>query len=231
MNDQPPLYHGIPRDQIDWFPTIDREKCLACLTCVRFCKTGVYVAEEGKPVVKAPDRCVVGCTGCDKICPAGAISHPPKAYLAGLLQERYRSDRNGDADGASPAAKQLTILWRRLVQEAETCPRCAATEGELEQAVTELTARLSPQKIEVVLKKKAITPEEFQTDPTRSNAILFNGSSLEELLKAKAGTSRCCGVCGDAACRTVETANASYEVIPAAMIVQAGMAAVERFDC
>ena len=42
----------------------------------------LYVLEEkyGKkrPIVTNPYNCVVLCTGCDSICPAGAISHPTK---------------------------------------------------------------------------------------------------------------------------------------------------------
>jgi len=36
--------------------------------------------DEGnkRTVVKNPNGCVVTCTGCDPICPAGAIKHPSK---------------------------------------------------------------------------------------------------------------------------------------------------------
>jgi formate hydrogenlyase subunit 6/NADH:ubiquinone oxidoreductase subunit I len=34
--------------------------------------------EKLKTIVKNPNSCVVTCTGCDDICPAGAISHPSK---------------------------------------------------------------------------------------------------------------------------------------------------------
>ncbi len=75
-------WHGIPRSQIPWHPTIDYEKCVSCGKCVEYCTLGTYVFEEkdGKkrPVVKNPNKCVVLCSGCDAICPAGAISHPSK---------------------------------------------------------------------------------------------------------------------------------------------------------
>ena len=78
-------WHGIPRSKIPWYPTIDYEKCVSCGKCVEYCKLGAYTFEEkeGKtrPVVKNPDNCVVLCTGCDSICPAGAISHPSKKQI------------------------------------------------------------------------------------------------------------------------------------------------------
>jgi len=77
-------WNGIPRNKIKWHPTIDEEKCTHCLQCVAFCKQGVYGVKEGKPQIVNPNNCVVGCTGCDGICPVKAISHPPKEYLEKL---------------------------------------------------------------------------------------------------------------------------------------------------
>ena len=77
-------WNGIPRSQIKWHPIIDKNKCTQCLTCVSFCKQGVYEEKEGKPVVVNPLNCVVGCVGCESICPNQAIRHPPKDYLEKL---------------------------------------------------------------------------------------------------------------------------------------------------
>jgi NAD-dependent dihydropyrimidine dehydrogenase PreA subunit len=63
----------------NWFPTIDEEKCVACLQCVQFCPHGVYEEREGRPIVVNPDACVEFCRGCQKICDAGAISFPGDA--------------------------------------------------------------------------------------------------------------------------------------------------------
>ena len=75
-------WHGIPRNKIPWYPKINYEKCISCGKCVDYCKLGAYEFEEKggkkKPVVTNPYNCVVLCTGCDSICPAGAISHPTK---------------------------------------------------------------------------------------------------------------------------------------------------------
>ena len=75
-------WNGVPLDQINWFPTIDKSKCTKCFECINFCAHGVYTKnEQNEPVVSEQYNCVVGCTGCQKICPVGAISFPPREYL------------------------------------------------------------------------------------------------------------------------------------------------------
>ncbi|ADM28112.1 4Fe-4S ferredoxin iron-sulfur binding domain protein [Ignisphaera aggregans DSM 17230] len=58
-----------------WYPVIDYEKCIGCLTCVNFCPHEVYTVENGKPKVVNPDNCVEFCRGCQKLCPTGAITY------------------------------------------------------------------------------------------------------------------------------------------------------------
>lgn len=63
----------------NWYPIIDYEKCIECLTCANFCPPhGVYEvpSNPGKPrVANPPENCVEFCRGCQRICPAGAISY------------------------------------------------------------------------------------------------------------------------------------------------------------
>ncbi len=73
-------YKGVPRGEIHWNPTVDPAKCSSCGKCVEFCKRGVYTFDGG-PVVTNPSRCVVSCTGCQKICPEQAISFPTLVSL------------------------------------------------------------------------------------------------------------------------------------------------------
>jgi len=84
-------WHGIPRDKIPWYPTINYEKCVTCGKCVDFCHMKVFEIEddEGKKrtVVKNLNGCVVTCTGCDSICPTGAISHPSKKEFLARIRE------------------------------------------------------------------------------------------------------------------------------------------------
>jgi len=75
-------WHGIPRNKIPWQPTIDYDKCKNCGKCVEYCTLGTFEfrkdKEKKQPVVANPNNCVVLCTGCDSICPTGAITHPSK---------------------------------------------------------------------------------------------------------------------------------------------------------
>ena len=90
-------WHGIPRDKISWYPTIDYEKCVTCGKCVDFCHKKVFAVEENdgkkKTFVKNLNSCVVTCTGCDSICPKGAIKHPSKKeFLDSLRKLRKNSE-------------------------------------------------------------------------------------------------------------------------------------------
>ncbi len=52
--------------------TIDRERCIKCLRCVRYCPTGALAEEDKMPVVADQVACV-GCGNCVDVCPAAAI--------------------------------------------------------------------------------------------------------------------------------------------------------------
>lgn len=122
--------------------------------------------------------------------------------------------------------KTLVVEWQRLLDEQkQTCPRCGTTEQEVEKAVQELNHVLNQSGVVVSLIKKAIDPENFQKDVLQSNKILIAGKTLEEWLGAKTGQSKCCEVCGDSECRTVEYAGDTHEAIPADMILRAGITA------
>jgi NAD-dependent dihydropyrimidine dehydrogenase PreA subunit len=83
-------WDGIPRYKIPWYPTISYEKCTSCGKCVEYCTLGVFGFEDKdgkqKSVVKKLNNCVVLCTGCDKICPAGAIKHQSKEKTLEIIR-------------------------------------------------------------------------------------------------------------------------------------------------
>jgi hypothetical protein len=124
----------------------------------------------------------------------------------------------------------LKIQWYRLLADGQTCPRCGATEKEVEKASRSLEQSLAPFGIKVVLEKHELTPGAFKQDPSKSNRLLLNGRPLEELLGLKVGQSLCCGPCGDTECRTLETGGQVYETIPADLIIQAGLQAASKLD-
>ncbi len=124
--------------------------------------------------------------------------------------------------------RTLKIQWYRLMSDGQTCPRCGATEKEVEKAYRSLEQSQAPLGIKVVLEKHELTPGAFQQDPSKSNRLLINGRPLEEWLGLKVGQSLCCGPCGDSECRTLETGAQVYETIPSDLIIRAGLLAASK---
>jgi ferredoxin len=83
-------WHGIPRDKIPWHPTINYERCVSCGKCLDYCSLSAYEFKEDKgkrnPIVSKPNNCVVLCSGCDSICPSGAITHPSKKQTQEIIR-------------------------------------------------------------------------------------------------------------------------------------------------
>lgn len=121
--------------------------------------------------------------------------------------------------------KPLPILWKRLVSEGKTCPRCAATETNLFSAVRKLEPVLAPLGIRPQLDTQTIDDATFRSGPYESNRIWISGEPIEKWLGARAGHSQCCEVCGDSPCRTMEVDDQVYEAIPEQQIIKAAMIA------
>lgn len=124
--------------------------------------------------------------------------------------------------------KQMPIVWKRLVKGGETCTRCGNTGHELDAAVAKLAASLRPLGIEPVLKTQEIDEEAFKTNPSESNRVWIAGKPIEEWLEANVGMSRCCSVCGDSDCRTLEVGGRTYETIPEEQFIKAGLMAASQ---
>jgi len=87
-DDKKKTWHGIPRDEIPWFPTVDAETCIGCQLCYVTCGRGVYEMHEGVAVAAEPMECAVGCSTCGNICPTNAISFPTLDAVWKLERER-----------------------------------------------------------------------------------------------------------------------------------------------
>lgn len=122
----------------------------------------------------------------------------------------------------------LSIHWQRLLSEGQTCPRCGSTEAELDRAVATLRQSLTPLGIEVLLEKGELSVSKFTQDTLQSNSIRINDRPLEEWLGARSGQSQCCDVCGPNDCRTLEFEDEILEVVPADLIVKAGLLATAQ---
>jgi len=83
-------WKGVPREEIDWHPTIDETRCTGCGMCVTSCGRKVfdYNSETNKAVVARPLQCMVGCTSCEVWCIFDAISFPDSERVKNLIKER-----------------------------------------------------------------------------------------------------------------------------------------------
>jgi ferredoxin len=83
-------WHGIPRQEIIWHPTVVAERCNGCGLCVTSCGKNVYAFdyEANYSVVVAPLMCMVGCTTCATICTRDAIEFPSTGYVRQLIRDR-----------------------------------------------------------------------------------------------------------------------------------------------
>lgn len=82
-------WHGIPREQIDWHPSVIADRCIGCGLCATSCGRGVYAFdyEANKPVVVAPQMCMVGCTTCATICTQDALEFPSQGYIRQVIRQ------------------------------------------------------------------------------------------------------------------------------------------------
>lgn len=120
----------------------------------------------------------------------------------------------------------LPIVWQRLVSlDGKTCDRCDVTHQEIRRAFNKLKEALRPLNIEPTLETRAIDEQSFKADSSESNRIWIAGRPMEEWLGARVGSSRCCSVCGDSECRTVEIAGATFEAIPEKLFLEAALIA------
>lgn len=82
-------WHGYPREQIPWFPTISPELCTNCGACLDLCAREVYeLDEDGKVWVAEPFLCMVGCCFCKSVCEPNAILMPNQDILNSFRERK-----------------------------------------------------------------------------------------------------------------------------------------------
>lgn len=82
-------WHGYPREQIPWFPTISTELCTNCGACLDLCARDVYEQDEdGKIWVAEPFLCMVGCCFCKSVCEPKAILMPSQDILKNFREKK-----------------------------------------------------------------------------------------------------------------------------------------------
>jgi len=80
-------WHGIARETIPWFPTVNHDKCIGCELCFVTCGRGVYDVHDHKAWPERQYDCMVGCTTCANICPVQAITFPDKQLVQKVERE------------------------------------------------------------------------------------------------------------------------------------------------
>ena len=74
----------------------------------------------------------------------------------------------------------------------------------MQRAFAKLKEALAPLGIEPTLEIREIDKDSFRINPSESNRIWIAGKPMEEWLDANVGSSRCCSVCGESSCRTLQ---------------------------
>jgi hypothetical protein len=132
----------------------------------------------------------------------------------------------GGRAGGGTQKPVVKVRWQRLLSATgQTCERCGSTERATEDGVRKLRRCLKPVGVDVVLEKTSLDAAGFSKDPLQSNRIWVGEKPIEDWLQAKVSKSQCCGPCGDSECRILTVDGKTYEVVPAELIVKAGLLA------
>lgn len=136
-------WHGIPRESIDWHPTVHEDACIGCGTCVTGCGRLVYRFDYARkiPVVADPLNCMVGCTTCANTCPTHAISFPPMSMVMDL--EKQPAVRHAIEDAL--IARQQQLAWQDRIPHPDRLVRL----------VVEKMARISEKNLVVTLRPQS----------------------------------------------------------------------------
>ena len=112
-------WHGIPRKELPWFPTVDAEKCIGCELCYVTCGREVYEVTADKfhkAVVARAYNCMVGCSTCAVVCPTLAISFPPRD-LVWKAEREHKIFGAVHKEAAEKRSKQQLAQARERAEE------------------------------------------------------------------------------------------------------------------
>jgi NAD-dependent dihydropyrimidine dehydrogenase PreA subunit len=85
-------WHGVPRQEIPWYPKVNADACIGCELCYVTCGRDVYeiVLNESnrkKAIVERPNNCMVACSTCAMVCPTEAIAFPSRDIVWNIERE------------------------------------------------------------------------------------------------------------------------------------------------
>ena len=131
-------------------------------------------------------------------------------------------------------AKVLTIVWQHSPEkEGAKCENCLAKKEELKIAYESLRTSLPSLGIQVAMKEEKPVATACGVAMTKSCGIFIGGRPLETWLGAQIGKSACgsgkgCGADGSAQCVSMKLGGKTYTVVPADLIVKAGLMAASE---
>jgi NAD-dependent dihydropyrimidine dehydrogenase PreA subunit len=111
------MWHGIPRKDIPWFPTVDADTCIGCTLCFATCGRSVYDMQDNKAVVENPLNCMVGCSTCGTVCPVQAISFPDRD-LVWKFEREHKIFKVVRQESKDKKAKLDAVKARAAAEEA-----------------------------------------------------------------------------------------------------------------
>lgn len=111
--------------------------------------------------------------------------------------------------------RTITIEWRHLDVEGDTCERCFETGETLKAEVTRLNQALKSYDVHVEWFETKLDAANIE----QSNMILINGRSIETIIQVKVEENYC-GSCtdlvgGTSYCRSIVYCGKSYDDVPA----------------
>lgn len=116
----PTRWHGIPRQDIPWFPSLDADKCIGCELCYVTCGREVYEITpdpRAKASVERPYNCMVGCGTCATVCPVEAISFPGRD-LIWKLEGEHKIFKMVREESKEKMAKRKALKARAAAEDA-----------------------------------------------------------------------------------------------------------------
>jgi len=110
------MWHGIPRKDIPWFPTVDADTCIGCTLCYTTCGRGVYEMQDNKAVPVNAMSCMVGCSTCGTVCPVQAITFPDRD-LVWKLEREHKIFKIVRQEATEKMAKQDALKARAVAED------------------------------------------------------------------------------------------------------------------
>jgi formate hydrogenlyase subunit 6/NADH:ubiquinone oxidoreductase subunit I len=118
-------WHGVPRQDIPWHPTVNMETCIGCELCYVTCGREVFemvtVDDKRKSKVERPYNCMVGCSTCGVVCPTEAISFPSRDIVTNIERE-YKIFKVVRQEAQEKHGKAAMAARQKAQEQVDTAP-------------------------------------------------------------------------------------------------------------